>query len=63
MGCRILGNDMCCFYDSVTDIAFGPVAPKEELEEFRNWLGQDPRELENIKEKWEEFLDIPEEEK
>lgn len=58
MGCRILGsNDMCCFYDSCSDVAFGPVTNKIDLEGFRNWLGKDPRSVEDINDKWDEYVE------
>ena len=56
MGCRIMGDDMACFYCSVTDIAFGPVATRDELERFRSWMGQDPRSELNIMQAWGRFV-------
>lgn len=46
MACRILRNETyneACFYDSVTMTAFGPVVDCNELEEFQEWLKDDPR--------------------
>jgi len=57
MGCRITGNSVACFYDSVIDVGFGPVATKEELEAFRNWLGKDPREVKDIMKEWNKYLE------
>ena len=57
MGCRILGSDdMACFYDSVSNVAFGPVTTKDELERFKSWLEEDPRCVLNIMQAWERFL-------
>jgi len=53
MGCRILEDpeNGCCFFDSVTGQAFGPVFERREhIEAFERWLGEtygeaDPRQL------------------
>lgn len=68
MGLRILsgtidGGDYAaaCFYDSVTDWAFGPVfqgdAPDEQAQAFADWLRDDartytPGELEDLYGTW-----------
>jgi len=61
MGYRIMEDNlggMACFYDSVTMTPFAPIADsKEELEAFREWLGEDPRGVSDILEKWVEFQD------
>ena len=55
MGCRILGNEGACFYDSVTMTAFGNVMSSvEEAEEFMKWLNRDPRLI--ATEQFEELL-------
>lgn len=60
MGCRIMEDNlggMVCFYDSVTMTPFAPIVDtKEELEAFREWLGEDPRGVVDIVEKWGKFM-------
>ena len=45
MGCRILsGSAGACFYDSVTDVVFGPLMEsEEEANTFEGFLDLDPR--------------------
>lgn len=59
MGCRILkqSEGMACFYDSVTNRVFGLVATVKELEDFRDWIGCDPRAVPDLEEKWYKFLE------
>jgi len=56
MACRILESKdgQAVFYCSTTDWAFGPVMQSvDEAESFREWLGRDPRIVEDIGKQYE----------
>ncbi len=58
MACHILeGVDgEVVFYCSTTDWAFGPVMQSvDEAEAFREWLGRDPRMIEDLQTEYAKF--------
>ena len=62
---RITDSNPAAMYDSVSGMAFGPIADREQLEEFLDWLDRedhaDPRVMgdQELLRVWYEFLSLP----